>query len=88
MITKKVKVESYLDVTIDETKFTPEFLAMFSHVFYPSVKNLDDHIKSLAEVACYNHEMNYSSHFQEGYGKLGNMGIKIDRVITDVEITD
>lgn len=85
MITKQIAVTIYVDVTIDETKFTPEFKSEFNKIFYDFDDDLDEHMKHLAQLAA--REIIHSPRdFIEGYGIAADMGIKTEVVNTDMEI--
>ena len=87
MITKQVSVTQTVEVTIDETKFTDEWMASFRDVFY-NYYSLDDHVGHLAQLEARG--LTYLPHvnneFIEGYGPAGDMGIKSRVVDTDIEI--
>lgn len=71
-MTKNVEVIFNVDVTVDETKFTKEFLDNFSK-FFQKLDNLQEHIEHIA-VLGVNGQL---SEFTEGYGTLADMGIKV-----------
>jgi hypothetical protein len=73
-----VEVRSYVEVRLDETKFTPEFMQEFRDSFYPFM-TLKAHAEHLAQLAA--RELipeNSPEAFVEGYGKIQDMGISID----------
>lgn len=80
MTTKTVAVEQIVKVTVDETKFTPEFLADFRKSMYP-LNTIDDHIEHLAQLYARGIHDSFST-FIEGYGPPKEMGIECK--ITDV----
>ena len=49
MLTKRVVVATEVSVTVDETKFTDEFMDEFRASFYRFF-DIDDHIKHLAQL--------------------------------------
>lgn len=67
----EVEVTFVVDVEVDQTKFTPEFLAEFRKSLYPF--DFIDHVKHIAQLEA--REM-LSPDFTEGYGALKEMGIK------------
>jgi hypothetical protein len=76
MITKTVQVTFRVNVTVDETKFTEDFLTEFTESFFP-FQNIDDHIKHLAQLAAREF-IDGPSTFIEGYGVASEMGISVD----------
>ena len=75
MKTYQTTVERDIEITIDETKFTPQFMKDFRDSFYP-FETIEDHVEFLAGVI--NNGMR-SNEFVEGYGVLSEMGITFDR---------
>ena len=73
MTTKSVDVTQTIVVTVDESKFTPEFMVEFRAQFY-GFNNLDDHIKHLAQMEARG-LISSADAFVEGYGPLKDMGI-------------
>ncbi|GAB6043322.1 hypothetical protein [Endothiovibrio diazotrophicus] len=86
MITKTVEVTQVIEVTVDETKFTPEFLAEFSSYMFP-FEDVDEHIKHLAQMHARG-LADYPSTFIEGYGEAKDMGIKFKVVEQREEIEE
>jgi hypothetical protein len=81
MITKEIAVTQWVQVTIDETKFTPEFLAEFDQYvfkFGTDSEAIDRHFKHLAQLYTRGIYDDYS--FIEGYGQAEDMGIKFDLI--------
>lgn len=72
---------SVVEVTIDETKFTPEFMQEFNSYMFKA--DMDEHIKTLAYHAAYDD----SETFIEGYGNLKEMGIELKCTYEDEEST-
>lgn len=79
---KLVRVERYVEVDIDESKFNQEFFDEFNDYICDYGYSLDKHIENLA----YNWAMGYCD-FIEGYGQLDEMGIKFreDDCIVEIE---
>ncbi len=86
MITKTVQVTFDVKVTVDETKFTPEFMGEFRNCFYP-FDTLDDHIKHLAQLAAREFITGPYS-FVEGYGYAEEMGISTEIESQEEEIIE
>jgi len=84
MITKQVRVTEWVDVTIDETKFTPEFMKEFREYMMP-YDTLDDHIEHLAQMEVIGGFTDFDR-FLEGYGTVADMGIKCNIVDSETEI--
>ena len=70
---RTVKTTLFADVTVDETKFTPEFMAEFRKTFY-DFKTMDDHIQHLGQL--FSRGLCDDFSFIEGYGPAKDMGIK------------
>lgn len=70
MMTRNVAVTFLVEVTVDETKFTPEFLAEYATVLQDF--DLEGHIKHIAFLEVMDL---LRDDFTEGYGKLSEMGI-------------
>lgn len=87
MITKTIAVTQLVEVTIDETKLTPEWMADWRKVFY-NYHTVDDHLKHLAQLEARG--ITYLPHindtFIEGYGKASDLGIKAAVMDVDMEI--
>lgn len=73
MITKEVTVRQSVHVTVDESKFTREFMAEFRKHFY-RFSTLDEHIAHLAQLHARSLAADHS--FIEGYGQAKDMGIR------------
>lgn len=80
MTTKRVAVQSMVSVTVDETKFTPEFMAEFRDSMY-SFLSIDDHIEHLAQLYARGLCDEFTK-FIEGYGPPSDMGVECK--VTDV----
>jgi hypothetical protein len=85
MITKTVLVTQFVDVTIDETKFTDDFIKEFKEVFY-DFEDIDEHIKNLAQL--YARGVYDNGDFIEGYGDAKNMGIKFEDNDIEIELLE
>ena len=70
-----VEVTQTITVTLDETKFTPEFMAEYRESFY-DYNTIEDHAKHLAFLEASG-MVSHGSAFIEGYGSMSNMGIKL-----------
>ena len=69
---KNVLVTLYVEVEVDDEKYTPEFMEDFRQSMY-AFTSIDDHIKHLAQMYARNIVENRS--FIEGYGHTDEMGI-------------
>lgn len=83
MISKDVFVKFRVCVTVDESKFTEEFMENFRKHFFPFY-TIDDHLEHLA----YNYISNGvdENSFIEGYGLAKNFGIKFSLMSEDAFI--
>ena len=87
MIKKIVKVSYLIEVTIDETKFTDEFMEEFEKYMYPA--DLNDHITNLAALTIELDRTDLSKeYFIEGYGDPKEMGITTQILDEDSHIID
>jgi len=79
-----VTVESVVTVTLDETKFTKEFMEEFNSTIF-AADDLRDHAEHLGWLFATGRIEN--GEFVEGYGSLLDMGIeaKVNADVTDVE---
>jgi hypothetical protein len=84
MITKDVQITHVVRVTVDETKFTKEFLAEFQSYMF-QFRDVNKHIEHLGYLFAVNLLDEYSS-FVEGYGRPSDFGMKFEHVVHDVEI--
>ena len=83
-MTKKVWVNQLVEVTVDETKFTEEFLEGFHRYFY-NFYDIEDHIEHLAQLEA----RGLSSQFIEGYGEAKeNFGLDMKVVCQEEYIED
>lgn len=83
--TKKFLVSQTVEVTVDETKFTPEFYAEFVATMYP-YETLDRHMEHLAQL--YARGVVDNGEFIEGYGPAKGMGIKLAVEPFSVEVEE
>lgn len=81
-----VDVTQRVEVTLDESKFTPEFLADYQRMINSRIKTVDDHARYLGEL-CARGVITTTVKEVEGYGFLYAMGVKlsINRGCTEVE---
>ena len=85
------KVIQNIEVIIDESKFTDQFLDEFEkHIFkfFDCRNRIDGHMKFLAEMYARGIIKNYTDESFEGYGVLSNMGIKFNLVDCYVDDDD
>lgn len=75
-MTQDIDVTIQVKVTVDESKFTPDFLADFQEYFYPFA-TVDDHIRHLAFLAATGMIGDLPC-FIEGYGPSQDMGIEVE----------
>ena len=79
---KTVIITQRVDIEIDETKFTKEFMQEFGNCFY-NFKTINDHIEHLAQLSARGCIGSWGD-VPEGYDK--NMLIKHNSEIIDIEI--
>lgn len=75
-MTQDIDVVIPVTVTVDETKFTPEFLAEFREQFYP-FETVEDHMRHLAYLEARRMLRDLPC-FIEGYGQSQDFGIKVE----------
>lgn len=77
MKTFRVRVTQIVDVTLDDTKFTPEFMAEFAGSIsdFERIEQHAQHIGQLAGREVYSLNKHLPKEFVEGYGEIGAMGI-------------
>lgn len=80
---KQFEVQQFVRVTVDETKFTKEFLREFREEFYP-LHSVEDHMRRLASLYAAGH-CDECSEFIEGYGDPADFGIKFENTGFNVE---
>lgn len=83
MVTFKVEVTQMVSVTLDETKFTPEFMEEFRRHMYPFA-TVEQHVEHLAQL----HVRGLTTQFVEGYGELADFSMKFARKMVDVEVIE
>ena len=84
MTTKKtVYVTLTIDVEVDETKFTDEFMQEFRETFY-QFNGLDDHIEHRAQL--HARGIYDDDSFIEGYGQASDMGIRLAHIDTETVV--
>lgn len=76
-----MQVIQTVEVEIDETKFTEDFLSSFREDFY-QFKNIEAHVKHLAQL----NARGIDRDFIEGYGPAQDFGIKFTAIDQDEEI--
>jgi hypothetical protein len=81
-ITVFVNVE--VEVTIDESAFTPELIKKYAEDLRP-LPDIEAHVDFLAELAALGKISGDPEEFVEGYGRLGDMGIRVSVVDVEVE---
>lgn len=81
---KYVTVTSTVRVSVDESKFTPQFLKEFRECFC-NLQTIDEHIQRLAKLKVRG---DCDQDFVEGYGSQKDMGIDIEILETGTEIED
>jgi hypothetical protein len=78
-----VAVTQIVEVELDESKFTNDWLADYCEHFYITTRNVEDHAMHIAQL----HARGLlDPHFTEGYGRLADMGIKARITEQDEEI--
>lgn len=76
-MTKTVTVMQELKVTVDEARFTDEFMEAFSKCFFQTL-TIEEHIEHIAEMFAKG-VVTSDAQFLEGYGVLRAFGITIKR---------
>lgn len=80
---RQVIVTQVVEVEIDETKFTPDFMAEFDRTIFAA--DLDRHFEHLAQLHARGIFDEFTG-FIEGYGPPAEMGIKAKVVSQEEEI--
>ena len=83
-----VEVTQSVRITLDPSKFTPEFMAEFRASFY-KFDTLSEHAAHLAQLAARGiAELNRDlpKEFVEGYGPIGEMGISAEVLDCEEEV--
>jgi hypothetical protein len=81
-VKRQVEVTFVVSVEVDETKFTPEWIADWQKVFYP-FNSIDDHLEHIAQMEARDI---LDPKFTEGYGPLADMGIKAAVISQSAEV--
>lgn len=81
-----ILVAQYIEVTVDESKFTPEFIANFNQHFH-HCPTVEDHMKHIA-TSFARGIVTSPSQFLEGYGLLNEYGVKLKRQHSDAELVE
>ncbi len=79
---KKYRVEKEIGIELDESKFTPEFLAAFDGHIFEMDGGIEGHRRRLVELYADGRIDNSSD--VEGYGKLSDLGIRFTDIYTEV----
>lgn len=74
----------YVAVTVDETKFTEQFMEEFRESFFPFF-TIDDHREHLAELYARGVIDGWKDEFIEGYGPANEMGISFRDLGSETE---
>ena len=74
-MTQDIEVTIPVKVTVDESKFTPEFMEEFRRMFFP-FETIEEHLEHLAYLAATGQIAEWPQ-FIEGYGPSEEMGIKV-----------
>lgn len=77
----EITVEITVTVTIDESKFTDQFMREFRESFYPFI-TIQEHKEHLAQMYARGLINNHS--FIEGYGPAKDMGISFDKESVEI----
>lgn len=90
MTVKNVTVTFTVKVTLDETKFTEQFMQEFRDDFY-DFQSIDDHAMHLAQLAARGVKdlCEFSpNEFVEGYGMISEMGILAEVTGQEEEVAE
>lgn len=87
MRTVFVRVKQVVKVDLDETKFTPEFMAQFAESIsdFDCIEQHAEHIGQLAAREVYAFSPHQPKEFVEGYGPIGDFGIVAEVVEFEIE---
>lgn len=91
MKTYTVEVVQIVKVTLDETKFTPDFFGGFNTSISDWGDDLERHANHLAWVhASGVEDLSYARQgpFVEGYGPVHEMGVKAATIETDTQVIE
>lgn len=83
MLTRDIEISQTVQVSVDESKFTPEFMAEFRQLMYHFI-TIDEHLEHLAQL--YARGIYDENSFIEGYGPAKDFGIKLKVVSASEEI--
>ncbi len=84
MTSKTVIVETEVEITYDESKFTESFMEQFNEHFHQK-DTVSEHVEYIAK--CYaNGSIDDYKPFLEGYGDLEDFGVKLEIVGTESDI--
>jgi hypothetical protein len=83
-----VKVTQLVKVSLDETKFTPEFMSEFRESFYQfhDIEDHAEHIGQLVARGIHQASPYVQTEFIEGYGPISDFGISASVEDTDIEV--
>ena len=88
MKTYKVEVVQLVEVTLDETKFTEEFMEEFRESFFPFF-DIEDHAEHIAQLHARDVYQGMRNEFVEGYAVIDKeFGVKVKVLDTTTEIRD
>lgn len=76
---REVTVTFGVEVEVDETKFTPEFMAEYRESYY-NFRTIEDHIRHIGQLEVRGI---LRESFTDGYGPLADFGIRAR--VTDQE---
>ncbi len=77
-----VEVTQTIEVSLDESKFTPEFLAEFIEMMY-DFQTLEQHAGHIAQLHARGLFDGNADEFIEGYGPADEMGIEARLISQD-----
>jgi len=74
---KIIRVSVDVEVTVDEAKFTEQFMEEFRQSFYPfgTIEEHIEHLAQLTSMAIIPETKHWTDSFIEGYGPAEDMGI-------------
>lgn len=77
-MTREIEITFCVPVSVDESKFTPEFMEEFRKNFY-NFDSIDEHMEHLAQMAARG--IINTPCFIEGYGNSEDMGIDVKEAV-------
>lgn len=88
MKTFEIEVRQTVKVTLDESKFTPEFMQEFraSFFLFETVEEHAEHVAQLAARGIHDFSKYRRDEFVEGYGPIGEFGIIAEVIEMEMEI--